>query len=75
MTYRYACCCGDEISKKARWFPKMHWCRNCKTLHIYRRTKEGLYIKLRFFGDPETSRDIGASNEATESAFIGTVEC
>ena len=43
MKYNYACCCGDEIGKKARWFPKVHWCKTCKALHIYRRTHEGLY--------------------------------
>lgn len=76
MKYNYACCCGDEIGKKARWFPKVHWCKACKALHIYRRTREGLYIKIVFFGKPETSRDKGASaDEAAESAYMGTIVC
>lgn len=75
MKYNYACCCGDEIGKKARWFPKVHWCKTCKALHIYRRTREGLYIKLRFFRRPESSHESSASKEASESAYIGTVQC
>ena len=76
MTYRYAVCCGDEIGKKVRWLPKVHWCRTCKALHIYRSTKEGLHIKIRCFRHQETSCDKGASEkEATEDAYIGTIQC
>ncbi len=75
MMYRYASCCGNEICKKVWWIPKVHWCKKCKTLHIYRRTHEGLYIKLRFFRRPESSHESSASKEASESAYIGTVQC
>lgn len=70
--YYYTVCCGDEIRRTARWFPKLHWCKACKALNIYRRVRGGLYIKIRFFGKSERQDDF--AGDLAACAQISTVE-
>ena len=51
MKYSYTVCCGKEINRKARRFPKLYWCRECRALHSFRILKNGnMLVKVKHFG-------------------------
>ncbi|HBL84725.1 MAG: hypothetical protein A2Y17_11370 [Clostridiales bacterium GWF2_38_85] len=49
--YNYSICCGKEIRATIRKFPKIHYCKDCKALHVYWLSKKGFKISTWFLGD------------------------